>query len=247
MIELRRFCPSLRAVKLHSSDQEERKRLMQTLAHQTGDVDVVVTTYEMAKSPETARTLSLSWWRYLVIDEGHVIKNDASLISQSVRRIHFAHALLLTGTPLQNNLHELWSLLNFLYPDVFPKSEAFDTAFELNANKVDRAQLVAASNLLQPFMLRRTKEEVEKGMPPKLETTISCPLSEMQVSPPPAAATHPPPPSHTLFAALPRSTCADACRAMPAPCPSPCASALLVQAAASTRVVVAEATGGGAF
>ena len=61
------------------------------------------------------------WWRYLVIDEGHVIKNDASLISQAVRRIHFAHALLLTGTPLQNNLHELWSLLNFLYPEVFTR------------------------------------------------------------------------------------------------------------------------------
>ena len=181
MIELRRFCPSLRAVKLHSSDQEERKRLMQTLASATSEVDVVVTTYEMAKSPETARTLSLSWWRYLVIDEGHVIKNDASLISQSVRRVHFAHALLLTGTPLQNNLHELWALLNFLYPDVFSSSDAFDNAFDLGANTVDRAQLVAASTLLKPFMLRRTKDDVEKGMPPKLETTIACPLSEMQL------------------------------------------------------------------
>ena len=181
MAELKRFCPSLRAIKLHSSDQEERKRLMNTLAHSTADIDVVVTTYEMAKSQETSRTIAMVWWRYLVIDEGHVIKNDGSLISQAVRRIHFAHALLLTGTPLQNNLHELWSLLNFLYPEVFASSDAFDEAFELNKNVVDNAKLAAASSLLQPFMLRRTKEEVEKGMPPKLETTISCPLSEMQL------------------------------------------------------------------
>ena len=181
MSEIRRFCPSMRALKLHSSDQEERKRLMTSLASAGSDVDCVVTTYEMAKSPETARCLSMTWWRYLVIDEGHVIKNDASLISQSVRKVHFAHALLLTGTPLQNNLHELWALLNFLYPEVFPNSDAFDDAFELSKNQVDNAQLVAASSLLQPFMLRRTKTEVEKGLPPKLETTISCPLSEMQL------------------------------------------------------------------
>ena len=72
----------------------------------------------------------------------------------------------------------------YLYPDLFGSSAAFDSAFELNSSsgaKVDNEQLSAASGLLRPFMLRRTKEEVEKGMPPKLETTISCPLSEMQL------------------------------------------------------------------
>ena len=112
-----RFCPALRAIKLHSSDQEERKRLMAALSSGGLDVDIVVTTYEMAKSPNVHTQLAArSWWRYLVVDEGHVLKNDGSLISQAVRRFHFAHALLLTGTPLQNNLHELWALLNFLYP-----------------------------------------------------------------------------------------------------------------------------------
>ena len=113
----------------------------------------------MAKSPNVHHQLAhRSWWRYLVIDEGHVIKNDASQISQAVRRFHFQHALLLTGTPLQNNLHELWALLNFLYPDVFPSSAAFDSAFELRTNgaQVDNEQLVAASRLLRPFMMRRT-------------------------------------------------------------------------------------------
>ena len=186
MTELKRFCPELRALKLHSSDLEERRRLMQSLGANCGaDVDVVVTTYEMAKSPAVQTQLSSrSWWRYLIIDEGHVIKNHASQISQAVRRFHFSNALLLTGTPLQNNLHELWALLNFLYEDLFPSSAAFDKAFQLNSTKgatVDNEQLSHASQLLRPFMLRRTKEEVEKSMPPKLETTIGCPLSEMQL------------------------------------------------------------------
>ena len=117
--ELKRWAPSLRVVKLHSSDPAERERLRGRVLEEVGGYDVVVTTYEMAKSPAVQTQLaSRSWWRYLVIDEGHVIKNDASQISQAVRRFHFSNALLLTGTPLQNNLHELWALLNFLYPDL---------------------------------------------------------------------------------------------------------------------------------
>ena len=184
MTELKRFCPSLNAIKLHSSDPEERKRLVGALNAGTHDFDVVVTTYEMAKSPNVHNQLAArSWWRYLVVDEGHVLKNESSLISQAVRRFHFAHALLLTGTPLQNNLHELWALLHFLYPDVFASSDAFDSAFEMKSagtSVVDNAQLAAASKLLRPFMLRRTMVEVET-LPPKLETSIRCPLSEMQV------------------------------------------------------------------
>lgn len=127
MTELKRFCPSLRAIKLHSSDPDERKRLMGAVTSQTGDLDVVVTTYEMAKSPNVHSQLAArSWWRYLIIDEGHVIKNDGSQISQAVRRFHFTHALLLTGTPLQNNLHELWALLHFLHPELFADSNTFD-------------------------------------------------------------------------------------------------------------------------
>jgi hypothetical protein len=94
MTELKRFCPSLNAIKLHSSDPEERKRLVGALNAGTHDFDVVVTTYEMAKSPNVHNQLAArSWWRYLVVDEGHVLKNESSLISQAVRRFHFALSL----------------------------------------------------------------------------------------------------------------------------------------------------------
>jgi len=68
--------------------------------------------------------------RYLVIDEAHRIKNETSLFSQTIRRLKVEHRLLITGTPLQNNLHELWALLNYLLPDVFGNSDqVIKTAF----------------------------------------------------------------------------------------------------------------------
>jgi Rad3-related DNA helicase len=68
----------------------------------------------------------LPYDRYLIIDEAHRLKNEASQFSQTVRMLTTQHRLLLTGTPLQNNLHELWALLNFLLPEVFASSEQFD-------------------------------------------------------------------------------------------------------------------------
>ncbi|EOD36957.1 hypothetical protein EMIHUDRAFT_201303 [Emiliania huxleyi CCMP1516] len=162
MTELKRFCPGLASVKLHSSDPEERKRLMATISANPEAYDVVVTTFEMAKSPNVHTQLaSRAWWRYLIVDEGHALKNDASQVSQALRSFHAAHKLLLTGTPLQNNLHELWALLHFLYEQEFPTSTAFDSAFNLNGKvgSVDNERLAAASRLLQPLMLRRTKGE----------------------------------------------------------------------------------------
>jgi SWI/SNF-related matrix-associated actin-dependent regulator of chromatin subfamily A member 5 len=72
-------------------------------------------------------------WEYIIVDEAHKIKNEESIVSQRLRELDSHYRLLLTGTPLQNNLHELWSLLNFLLPDVFSSSEDFDEWFNLGA------------------------------------------------------------------------------------------------------------------
>jgi SWI/SNF-related matrix-associated actin-dependent regulator of chromatin subfamily A member 5 len=71
-------------------------------------------------------------WEYLIVDEAHKIKNEESQISKKLRQLDTSHRLLLTGTPLQNNLHELWALLNFLLPDVFGSSDEFDEWFDLS-------------------------------------------------------------------------------------------------------------------
>ena len=74
-------------------------------------------------------------WEYLIVDEAHKLKNEESQISQRLRQLDSRYRLLLTGTPLQNNLHELWSLLNFLLPEIFSSSADFDEWFNLGGNE----------------------------------------------------------------------------------------------------------------
>ncbi|GAX72787.1 hypothetical protein CEUSTIGMA_g243.t1 [Chlamydomonas eustigma] len=181
MLEFKKWCPTLRVVRLHVNDEGERARLRKEVLGNPSSFDVAVTTYDMVKSQHFGEALKTSiFWRYLVLDEGHKVKNEETRISQEMRRIHMQNVLLLTGTPVQNNLHELYALLNFMYPDVFVDSEPFDMAFNLSTNTVDDSKLEAAHHLLRPFLLRRVKDEVETSLPPKMETRISCPLTEMQ-------------------------------------------------------------------
>lgn len=70
-------------------------------------------------------------WEYIIVDEAHKLKNEDSQVSKRLRELDSNYRLLLTGTPLQNNLHELWALLNFLLPDVFASSDDFDEWFDL--------------------------------------------------------------------------------------------------------------------
>mmetsp|Transcript_23315 Transcript_23315/g.44503 ORF Transcript_23315/g.44503 Transcript_23315/m.44503 type:complete len:1563 (+) Transcript_23315:317-5005(+) len=181
--EFKRWSPTIRVVRLHSSDMNERERLRKTLLNDVHSFDVVLTTYEMVLSKNMKHTLHSSiHWRYVVLDEAHKCKNEESLISKAVKAINTQRILLLTGTPLQNNLHELWAILQLLYPAAFQhSSEAFDKAFNLTKSSVDKDMLNAAHHLLQPFMLRRIKSEVEVSMPPKVETKVMCPLSEQQL------------------------------------------------------------------
>jgi SWI/SNF-related matrix-associated actin-dependent regulator of chromatin subfamily A member 5 len=106
----------------------------------------------------------------VVLDEGHIIKNSDTIIAQKVRLFHSQQKIILTGTPLQNNLVELWALLNYLAPETFVSSEKFDDAFNLTLGKVNDSDLKAANFMLKRFMLRRLKDEVEKMMPKKVST-----------------------------------------------------------------------------
>lgn len=144
--------------------------------------DCIVTTYEMVKSTAFNNSLKRIRFRYLVIDEGHIIKNELTQISTTLRKLHYSASLLLTGTPLQNNMHELWALLNFLFPYIFPEgsSESFDSAFNLTTSNVNDDMLKKCHYMLRPFILRRIKADVEKTVPPKEEIKVFCPLSEMQ-------------------------------------------------------------------
>ncbi|AMD20237.1 HDL507Cp [Eremothecium sinecaudum] len=144
------------------------------------DFDVIITTYEMVIKEKSA--LKKFAWQYIIIDEAHRIKNEQSTLSQIIRLFYSKNRLLITGTPLQNNLHELWALLNFLLPDVFGESEVFDEWFQQNENDQDQDVVVQQLHaVLQPFLLRRLKSEVEKSLLPKIETNVYVGMSDMQI------------------------------------------------------------------
>jgi SNF2 family DNA or RNA helicase len=92
-------------------------------------------------------------WRYLVLDEGHKIKNDQTKICAALRCVSRGGVVLLTGTPLQNNLHELYVLLAFMYPDVFTTAEPFDSAFDLGRNMVrSRSTCIITPNRMKKII-----------------------------------------------------------------------------------------------
>lgn len=139
---------------------------------------VLVTSYEMCLCEKSV--LRKFPWNYLIIDEAHRIKNEKSMLSQILRTFKSESRLLLTGTPLQNNLHELWALLNFLLPDVFNSSDDFDSWFNTSECFDDTSLVERLHGILKPFVLRRIKSEVEKSLKPKKETKIYVGLSKMQ-------------------------------------------------------------------
>ncbi|CAD6231362.1 unnamed protein product [Miscanthus lutarioriparius] len=174
--EIQRFCPILRAVKF-LGNPEERNHIRDNLL-QPGKFDVCVTSFEMAiKEKSTLRRFS---WRYIIIDEAHRIKNENSLLSKTMRIYHTNYRLLITGTPLQNNLHELWALLNFLLPEIFSSAETFDEWFQISGENDQQEVVQQLHKVLRPFLLRRLKSDVEKGLPPKKETILKVGMSQMQ-------------------------------------------------------------------
>ncbi|XP_073696521.1 probable global transcription activator SNF2L1 [Garra rufa] len=176
MNEFKRWVPTLKAVCL-IGDKDERAAFIRDVM-MPGEWDVCVTSYEMVIREKSV--FKKFNWRYLVIDEAHRIKNEKSKLSEIVREFKTTNRLLLTGTPLQNNLHELWSLLNFLLPDVFNSASDFDSWFDTNNCLGDQKLVERLHAVLRPFLLRRIKAEVEKSLPPKKEVKIYLGLSKMQ-------------------------------------------------------------------
>ncbi|KAF0982857.1 hypothetical protein FDP41_010836 [Naegleria fowleri] len=170
------WCPSLSVLKFHG-DRDTRKKLKETQLI-GGKFEVLVTSYEIAIKEKAA--LNKFKWYSIIIDEAHRIKNENSILSQCVRVFDCQYRLLLTGTPLQNNLHELWSLLNFLLPEVFNSADDFDTWFNLKEGQAETDIIEQLHKVLKPFMLRRLKTEVKTEIPPKKEIYVECGLSKLQ-------------------------------------------------------------------
>ncbi|CAR30651.1 DNA translocase [Lachancea thermotolerans CBS 6340] len=176
--ELAKWTPEVNTVVL-SGDKYERQQLLKDIVLEC-KFDVLITSYEMVIREKA--TLKRFRWQYIIVDEAHRIKNEESALSQIIRLFHSEGRLLITGTPLQNNLHELWALLNFLLPDVFGDSDAFDEWFQQNNTDEDQEVVVQQLHtVLSPFLLRRLKSEVETSLLPKIETNLYVGMTDMQV------------------------------------------------------------------
>ncbi|KAL7551496.1 hypothetical protein ACHAWF_014686 [Thalassiosira exigua] len=180
--EFRKWCPSIRAVRMGGT-KEERARARETFLKPDADTgkykfDALVCSYEAVLKEKGS--LGRIPWKYLIIDEAHRIKNENSSLSKAVRLINTGFRLLITGTPLQNNLHELWALLNFLLPEIFGDSEQFDEWFSMSEKEGQDNVIRKLHTVLRPFMLRRVKKDVACSLPPKKETKLFIGMTDMQ-------------------------------------------------------------------
>ncbi|GLT42013.1 hypothetical protein SLA2020_160370 [Shorea laevis] len=190
--EINFWAPGMHKI-VYAGPPEERRRLFKERIVQQ-KFNILLTTYEYLMNKHDRPKLSKIHWHYIIIDEGHRIKNASCKLNADLKHYHSSHRLLLTGTPLQNNLEELWALLNFLLPNIFNSSEDFsqwfNKPFESNGdNSADEALLSEEENLLiinrlhqvlRPFVLRRLKHKVENELPEKIERLIRCEASAYQ-------------------------------------------------------------------
>ncbi|CAE6374760.1 unnamed protein product [Rhizoctonia solani] len=201
--EFAKFAPSIRVATYYGNQKDragfrdEYKRAVrraERMGIERDDVDpgwdVLITTYQLAQGAEPDRKfLSKSVkWETCVFDEGHVLKNFQSQRYQQLMKIQARWRLLLTGTPLQNNLQELVSLISFILPGKF-NAETIDslrTIFKVRADAhaslLSRERVSRAKTMMTPFVLRRRKDQVLKDLPNKTEKIVWCTMTGLQRS-----------------------------------------------------------------
>uniref|UniRef100_A0A453BG01 CHD3-type chromatin-remodeling factor PICKLE n=1 Tax=Aegilops tauschii subsp. strangulata TaxID=200361 RepID=A0A453BG01_AEGTS len=185
MAEFASWAPHLNVVEYHGSARA-RSTIRQYEWHE-GDAtqigkskkshkfNVLLTTYEMVLVDATY--LRSVPWEVLIVDEGHRLKNSSSKLFNLLNTFSFQHRVLLTGTPLQNNIGEMYNLLNFLQPASFPSLASFEEKFNelATAEKVEELK-----KLVAPHMLRRLKKDAMKNIPPKTERMVPVELTSIQ-------------------------------------------------------------------
>lgn len=187
-LEFEKWAPSVSRV-VYKGPPNARKQQQDKIRQ--GKFQVLLTTYEYIIKDRPI--LSKIKWFHMIIDEGHRMKNTQSKLSATIHTYYNTRfRLILTGTPLQNNLSELWAMLNFVLPNIFKSVKTFDEWFNTpfaNTGGQDKMELTEEEQILvirrlhkvlRPFLLRRLKKDVEKDLPDKTEKVIKCKFSALQ-------------------------------------------------------------------
>ncbi|KAH9409281.1 Transcription activator BRG1 [Tyrophagus putrescentiae] len=186
MLEFDRWAPSVVKIPYKGSPQARRDL---TAKLKSNKFNVLLTTYEYIIKDKSV--LAKIKWKYMIIDEGHRMKNHHCKLTQILNTHYTApHRILLTGTPLQNKLPELWALLNFLLPSIFKSCNTFEQWFnapfattgeKVELNEEETILIIRRLHkVLRPFLLRRLKKEVEHQLPDKVEYVVKCDMSALQ-------------------------------------------------------------------
>ncbi|KAF2669214.1 hypothetical protein BT63DRAFT_455193 [Microthyrium microscopicum] len=186
--EFEKWAPSVQRI-VYKGPPAQRKQQQQQI--RWGQFQVLLTTYEFIIKDRPI--LGKVKWLHMIVDEGHRMKNAKSKLSSTITEYYNTrYRLILTGTPLQNNLPELWALLNFVLPNIFKSVKSFDEWFNTpfaNTGGQDKMELTEEEQILvirrlhkvlRPFLLRRLKKDVEKDLPDKTERVIKCNFSSLQ-------------------------------------------------------------------
>lgn len=184
--EIKTYAPFL-SVTAYVGPPADRKALKDLL----DKTDIVITSYDVCRND--IDVVAKYSWNYVVLDEGHLIKNPKAKITMAVKRLISNHRLILTGTPIQNNVLELWSLFDFLMPGFLGAEKVFldrfakpiaNSRYSKASSKEQEAGALAIEALhkqVLPFLLRRLKEEVLDDLPPKILQNYYCDLSDLQL------------------------------------------------------------------
>ena len=195
--EFRKWAPACKCV-IYKGSINERRRIFKEEITGKGEsrFNCVVTTYEFIMRDKSY--LKRIEWMCIIVDEGHRMKNTKSKFTMTLGTVYRSrYRVLLTGTPLQNNLPELWSLLNFLLPKIFKSCDSFEEWFakpfsnfraagagnEVKVEMTEEENMLVINRLhqvLRPFLLRRLKRDVIGKMPEKVEKILRCELSAWQ-------------------------------------------------------------------
>ncbi|KAF8985532.1 hypothetical protein BGZ46_003821 [Entomortierella lignicola] len=190
VIEFERFVPGIPVELYHGTPEEREHKRNHKFKKLDFTFPIIVTSYEIVIRDR--KFLSRYQWKYIIVDEGHRLKNMDCKLIRELKSYNSANRMLLTGTPLQNNLSELWSLLNFLLPDIFDDREGFQEWFDFSDINAKEGQerilgeesqsgiVTSLHHILKPFLLRRVKTDVEHSLPKKKEYLLYAPLTPVQ-------------------------------------------------------------------